>query len=137
MANDFYEEYQDSMLGAPTHSVVDMDTDNIKAALIDEGADTPDLVNDKDWVDRTVGAIIADSANLAGAAIANGAIDFTDITFTAVSGVTVESIDVRKDSGADATSPILANYDTATGLPLSPNGGDVTIQWNASGLWSP
>jgi hypothetical protein len=32
-------------------------------------------------------------------------------------------------------SPFLAAWDTATGLPLTPNGGDVTVAWNASGIW--
>lgn len=34
------------------------------------------------------------------------------------------------DSGSDATSQLLAWIDTATGLPITPNNGDITITWD-------
>jgi hypothetical protein len=54
--------------------------------------------------------------------------------FTAVSGATVESINMLKDTGNAATSNLIAYWDTATGLPLTPNGGDVNVAFNASGI---
>ena len=37
---------------------------------------------------------------------------------------------VFKDSGADGNSALLAYIDTATGLPVTPNGGDIAINWD-------
>jgi len=45
-------------------------------------------------------------------------------------GVTVEAIALYKDTGLDITSPLIAYIDTATGLPLTLNGGDVTLVWD-------
>ena len=59
-----------------------------------------------------------------------GVADAADTTFTSVSGDTVEAIVLYKDTGDAATSPLIAYIDTATGLPLTPNGGDVTITWD-------
>lgn len=51
-----------------------------------------------------------------------------------MSGASVESLDYFKDSGVEATSPTLFNIDSATGLPVTPNGGDITWTPNVSGV---
>jgi hypothetical protein len=44
----------------------------------------------------------------------------------------VESIVIYDDTPAtEATKNLIAFIDTATGLPLTPNGGNVTVQWDA------
>jgi len=43
----------------------------------------------------------------------------------------VESIEIYKDSGVESTSRLIANIDTATGLPVTPNGGDITVVFDA------
>lgn len=62
-----------------------------------------------------------------------GVCDANDATLTAVPGSVgiCNYICIFKDSGVDGTSPLLALIDTATGLPITPNGGDITIQWDA------
>jgi hypothetical protein len=59
-----------------------------------------------------------------------GAADAADITFTAVSGASIEAIIIYVDSGTEATSPLIAFIDTATGLPITPNGGDIIVTWD-------
>ena len=34
------------------------------------------------------------------------------------------------DTGTEATSPLIAYIDTATGLPITPNGGDIIVTWD-------
>lgn len=139
MADAAYEEYRNAMLGNWTHSFPDLDTDNIKIMLIDEGVDVPDLVNDVDLADRVGGAIIATSANLTGVTVGTvgaGVFDHANVTFATVSGASVESYDYYKDSGVGTTSPLLVNIDSATGLPVTPNGGDITITVAAGGAWT-
>jgi hypothetical protein len=61
-----------------------------------------------------------------------GVCDGNDVTLTAVPGAVGQCsyIGIFKDSGVDGTSPLLAFIDVATGLPVTPNGGDITIQWD-------
>jgi len=42
-----------------------------------------------------------------------------------------ESLDIYQHTGVDATSRLIANIDSATGLPFTPNGGDATITWDS------
>ncbi len=61
-----------------------------------------------------------------------GVCDAEDVTLTAVPGAAgqCDYICIFKDTGVDATSPLVALIDTATGLPVTPNGGDITVQWD-------
>lgn len=59
-----------------------------------------------------------------------GVLDAADVTFSAVSGSPIGAIIIYKDTGSAATSPLLLYIDTATGLPLTPNGGDIIVQWD-------
>lgn len=67
-----------------------------------------------------------------------GTFDGTDVTFTAVTGNSVEAIVLyRKNAGANTTWPLIAYIDTSiTGIPVTPNGGNITIEWNASGIFT-
>jgi hypothetical protein len=56
-----------------------------------------------------------------------GCLDAADATFTAVpSGAAIDCLAVFKDTGTPATSPLLFYID---GFTVTPNGGDITIQW--------
>jgi hypothetical protein len=57
-----------------------------------------------------------------------GVADVADFTFTAVTGDPSEVIVFYKDTGTASTSALIAYIDTATGLPVTPNGGDINIQ---------
>jgi predicted dehydrogenase len=124
-----YDKAREKFLG---HATIDLDwiNDNIKAVLVDTGAYTVDLVNHEFLSDIAGAARIATSANLGTKTASAGVADAADVTFTAVTGATVEAIVLYKDTGVAGTSPLVAYIDAATGLPLTPNGGDVTIQWD-------
>ena len=66
-----------------------------------------------------------------------GIFDGTDLTYTAVTGATVEALVLyRKNAGANTTWPLIAYIDTGvTNLPVTPNGGNITVTWNASGIF--
>ena len=59
-----------------------------------------------------------------------GAADAADVTFTSVSGPSIEAIIIYADTGTEASSPLIAYIDTATGLPITPNGGDIIVTWD-------
>lgn len=63
--------------------------------------------------------------------------DCADVTWTAISQAGSEqwvALNIVKEVTSDALSPLLVHIDTATGLPLTPNGSDITLTINAEGL---
>lgn len=140
MANALFVAYRNCMLG--TGTAVDLDADTIKAMFVDHGDDTPVAATD-DFLDDIASAArvpALGSCPTLGTktigSVAAGVFDAADTTFTSLSGDASESLIVFKDSGTESTSNLLAFWDTATGLPLTPNGANVTVTWNASGIWS-
>ena len=61
-----------------------------------------------------------------------GIADAADALFSAVSGPTIGALIVlRSTATANASDwPMIAYIDTATGMPVGPNGGDITVQWD-------
>ncbi len=69
--------------------------------------------------------------------VVNGLFDGDDVTFTAVSGTIIGAIVIyRKNTGANTTWRLVLYEDTSvTGLPVTPNGGNIVVTWNASGIF--
>lgn len=138
MANALYVAFRNGVLGS--HATrVDLDADTIKVALIDHGTDTPNVTTDDFYNDISAGLVGSLSSALTSKTIgtvAAGVFDADNVTFTAVSGNSVESVNILKDTGTAATSDLIAYFDTGTGLPVTPNGGDITVTWNASGIFT-
>jgi hypothetical protein len=112
---------------------------NVKAMLVDAGAYTYSASHEF-LTDVPSGARIAISGNLANKAIAaaDGTLDCDDFTWPAVTGVQSEMIIFYHDTGTAATSRLIALYDTGvTGLPVTPNGGDINVTVNVAGLFIP
>lgn len=126
MANALYELGREAFLGGD----IAFDTDNIKTALLDLTDYTPNLTTDQFLSIVPAGARVAVSGNLASKTITFGVADAADVTFSAVTGDQSEYILVYQDTGLEATSRLIALVDTATGLPVTPNGGDITVQWD-------
>lgn len=131
MANVLYNKAKEALL---TGSIV-WSTDNIKAVLIDTG-EYNFSASHQFLSDIPSAARIATSANLSSKTSTDGVADAADATYSAVSGATVEAIALYKDTGTASTSRLLYYIDTGTsGLPFTPNGGDIIISWNASGIF--
>ena len=127
MANALYDSGREGFLDGS----IDWDTDNINCHLVDEADDTIDLGSDSVWSDRAGAANVAESGNFSSKTVTAGVADAADVTFSSVTGDECESIDIKQDTGSDATSRLIANIDTATGLPVTPNGGDITVTWDS------
>lgn len=126
MANAIYKKTKQLMLGAD----IDLAVDDIKAVLIDTALYTVDAATDEFLSAIAAGARIATSGNLANKTITDGVFDADDIQLNAVSGAESEAIVIYKDTGVAGSSPLIAYIDTATGLPITPNGGDIVVQWS-------
>ena len=69
------------------------------------------------------------SVNLA-AHTDGGAADADDVTFQSVSGDSVEALLIYKQGVPETNGNLIAWIDTATGLPIVPNGGDIIVTWD-------
>lgn len=132
MANALFDPGREGFLLAE----IDWDTAVIKAALV-RGytfSAAHKFVSD---VTGAGGTLVATSAALGSKTGTNGVADAADPTFSAVaSGAAITSIIVFQASavtgGADVAATaqrLIAYYDTGTGLPVTPNGGDITVAW--------
>lgn len=127
MANALYTKAKQGLLNGD----FDLDTNTIKAQLVDAADYTVDLATHDALNDIPAGARVGTAVALANKTITDGVFDADDTTFTAVTGDQAEALVLYKDTGTEATSLLLAYIDTATGLPITPGGGNITVVWDS------
>ena len=138
MATIVTDELRNAQLGAPTHSVIDFNGDTIASSLLDQtdsGAITTSTV-DYDELDAAV-VVHAEEAlgSLTVGIVGAGIFDAANTVMSAVSGDAVDWLTVHKDTGTPGTSPVALGFDSATtGIPVTPNGGDITSAWAGGGI---
>lgn len=121
MSNLIYPKAKEGFLSG----AINLSTDTVKAALVDSGSYTYSAAHQ---FLTSVPTRIADSAAVTAKTITNGQFDCSDPVFTAVAaGGPHEYIIFYVDSGVAGTSELIAFVDTATGLPVTPNGTDITV----------
>jgi hypothetical protein len=129
LANAFYIPFKNSYLTQAANQV-DFDLpDDIRAILVDNADYTVNLTT-HDFQDDVPGAARVATAALTGESVSGATFDASDTVFTAVTGDPVESIVIYKHTGTESTSRLICYIDTATNLPVTPNGGDITIAWD-------
>ena len=106
------------------------DTDDIRCVLVDTFDYTVNIDVDAFLADVPAIARVATSGALTSKAVTLGVADAADVVLTSVTGDVSEAIVIYVHTGVDATARLIAYIDTATGLPVTPNGGDITIQWD-------
>lgn len=126
MANGLYDKGREGFLDGS----IDWDTDIIKIALIDTGLYIPNLATHTFWSDVSAG-LVGTAMTLGLKTVTAGVADAADVTFTAVTGATVEALVIYKDTGIATTSRLIAFIDTGTGLPVTPNGGDIIVVFDS------
>jgi len=132
MANGLFDPGREGFLDG----TIDYDTAVIKASLV-RGytfSAAHKFVSDA----TGAGAVLVATATLGSKTVTNGVADAADSTFTAVaSGSAITGIAIYQASavtgGVDVAATaqrLIAWIDTATGLPVTPNGGDITVTWD-------
>jgi len=129
MANAIYPSFKSAMW----QGTYNLSSATVPTDLIDTGTYTYDTAHN--FYDDVTGSV-STSAGLASKTFTNGTFDAADITHSAVTGNSVEAIIIWVDTaGASSTDPLVIYIDTSiTGAPVTPNGGDIVIQWNGSGI---
>lgn len=128
MANTLYDKGRQRFLEAQLNWL----TDNYKVLLVDTGAYTPNFSTHEFLSDIPTSARVGTTSGVAltSKTTTGGAADAADITFSSVTGASIEALVIYKDTGTEGTSPLVAYIDTATGLPITPNGGDIIVTWD-------
>lgn len=133
MANAVYNPAKEGFLDG----TIDLDTAVIKAVLVRSYtyAASHKFVSDV----TTAGGVLAGTPQTLGTkSVTNGVFDAADVTFTAVAAnASGHSVLIYQASavtgGADVAATaqrVIGYYDTGTLLPVTPNGGDITVAWD-------
>ena len=118
MPNALYPKWKEALLQNSANSAL---TGTVRAALVDTGTYTYSAAHE--FLTSLTGVVGTAQTIGATKTYTNGVFDGGDVTFTAVTGNTAEALVLYIDTGV-------------TGLPVTPNGGDITVTWNASGIFA-
>lgn len=134
MANALYSTFKEGLL----NKEFDLNTDVTKATLIDLADYTWSTAHDfygGASLDVPAAAKVAESAALGTPTIAAGVFDTEDFVWSTVTGDQSEAIILWDDTITD--DRLIAFYDTGiTGMPVTPNGGNINVTVNGSGWFA-
>lgn len=137
MANAVYPLYKQSLLAGDSNSDLDNNTstDGPFCALVDTGTYSYSASHQ---FYSSLSGVVGTDQRITTPTVALGTFDGDDLTYTAVSGASIEALVIyRKNSGANTTWRLVLYEDTSvTGLPVTPNGGNIVVIWNASGIFT-
>lgn len=115
---------------------IDWDTAVFKVALVDSAVYTVNLATHQFM--SSVASVVATSPAIATKTSTAGVADGDDSVFSTVSGAQSEALIIYQSSAvtgggdvAAASQRLTAYIDTATGLPVTPNGGNITVAWDS------
>lgn len=137
MANSLYAKGRNSFLKGEIASL----SDTIKVGLWSTSY-TPNLTTDQFFNPAVStsfsvgGAVIAASVALTTKTASAGTLSADNTLFSAVSGSAAAYVGLYKDTGTTTTSNLIGLIDTATGLPVTPNGGDITVAWSSGAIFT-
>lgn len=129
MSNVLYTRAKLKILQAGINFTVD----DIRAILVDTSLytfnrDTHEFLSDVAGGARVGSPIALGSKSLT---LITNAVEFdaADVIFPTVTGATVEAVVLYKHNASDAAAALIAYIDTATGLPATPAGTNITVSW--------
>lgn len=105
---------------------------DVRVIFVDAADYTVDIDVHDFLNDVAAGARVAtSSASIANKTNTLGVMDGDDITINSVSGDQFEAIVLYLHTGVEGTSTLIVYIDSYTGLPCTPNGGNITVSWPA------
>jgi hypothetical protein len=134
MANAIYPKYKEALLNGSANT--DMSAGNVKCVLVDLADYTYSAAHD--FLDDVLAAArVATSGNLTTKTFTDGTFDSDNVTFSAVTGDQSEALIIYIDTAVEGTSRLVCFLDTGqTGLPVTPNGGDINVTVDAAGWFT-
>ena len=134
MANAIYPLYKAALLAGSTN--ISLTTGDVKIILVDLADYTYSVAHD--FLDDVPGAArVKVSTALAAKTVTAGVFDAADLTLLSVTGDQSEALIIFIDTGVESTSRLVAFIDTGiTGMPITPDGGNINLVFNASGIFA-
>lgn len=137
MANALYPKWKEALLQATANSALNgSGATGVYAALIDTADYTYSAAHE--FYSSVVAGEVGTPQEIgATKTYTSGVFDGANITVPSVTGDPCEALVIYvKNAGANTTWRLVAYLDTGvTGLPVTPNGGDIIVSWNASGIF--
>lgn len=137
MANAVYPSYRSAMMQAPPN----LATGALKCALVSTTSGATNYVysaSHANFSDVPAGSIVSAGVALTNKVVSGGALNADPVRFASVAapggGQIGQALIYYVDSGTPATSPLVGYMDTTTGLPVTPNGQDITVNFSGSVL---
>lgn len=137
MANALYPKWKEALLQSSANAALTgTGTTGVYVALVDTGTYTYSAAHE--FYSSLSGVVGTDQEIAAPKTYANGVFDGADVVFPSVTGATAEALVIYvKNAGANTTWRLVAYIDTGvTGLPVTPNSGNINVTWNASGIFA-
>lgn len=133
MASVIYPKFKKAVLSAAANS--NLLTGSVKLILVDLGAYTYDAAHEF-LSSVPAGARIGISGPLTGKGVSDAAA-FTSANgrLDGITGTSVEGVLMIIDTGAEGTTRLVALYDSATGLPVTPAGASYNVLADTGGVW--
>ena len=143
MADSWYQNARDNILGAGVHARIDLDADQISVILNDDGGRVFTIA-DQDVTDVAAGAIgtaggyAVTTPTFGAGGLGVGIFDHADTVITGVTtATTVEALIYADTTPATAgVQPLIWYIDGWTGLGFTPNGGNITLAPATGGVYS-
>lgn len=133
MANALYPKWKEQLLQFTANNNLSAGT--VKVALVDTAVYTYSAAHQ--FYSSASAGVVGTPQTLGTKTFTNGTFDAANSTFPTVSGATCEALIIYIDTGVAGTSPLVAYIDTGVGgLPVTPNGGDIVVTWDAAGIFT-
>ncbi len=132
MANALYPKWKEAIIQASSNSSL---TGTLKVALVDTGTYTYSAAHE---FLSSLSGVGGTAQTISSKTFTSGVLDGADVTFAAVAGtVSYEALVLYLDTGVAGTSRLVAYIDAGvSGLPITSNGGDIGVSWNATGIFA-
>lgn len=128
MASVLYPKFKESILQAG----LNLSSLTVKAVFLDSADYTYSAAHDF-LSDVAAGSRVGTAQTLGSKTFTNGVFDAADVTFTGITGDPSEVILIYVDTGTESTSALIAYID---GITVTPAGQNVSVLWNASGIFA-
>jgi hypothetical protein len=129
MASGLYAKAKQSFLANEIKWVTGT-TDTFLVYLVDTNDYLVDLTN-HEFATVFSGTGVVATGTIANPTASGGVADGDNVTLSSVTGDVSEALVIVKSTGNLATTRLIAYIDTVvSGLPVTPNGGDITITWD-------
>ncbi len=145
MATIVHDNFRNAQLGTPggTTTTTDFDADGIDVSLLDQDDSGAIVVTTENYGQVDTAVVVADRADSSQVplttktigVVAVGVFDADNVTFDTISGDAADYLTLHKFDATPANAPLIVTWDSVTsGLPVLPNGGNIIVTWNGSGI---